>query len=204
MPFLEENAFSLGKELQPQLTAAILPLKERESAFKKAKRLLCSNVKVLQEQCFNVKGDVLFVQEINEKVQELMDSLAANLSQNSDLVERDSPKKRKAEHSSIAYESLLQRKKRKHPYTSRVGSHAEMMRQYYRARISLAEMENPMASVASTILSKAKENDDVPGVVAEIEVETSHSSEGQGIEISTSNSLALQAPTELNMSSQLT
>ena len=194
----------MGKEPQPQLTAAILPLKERESVFKKAKRLLSSNVKVLQEQCFNVKGDVLFVQEINEKVQELMDSLAANLSQNSDLVERDSPKKWKAEHSSIAYESLLQRKKRKHPYTSRVGSHAEMMRQYYRARISLAEMENPMASVASTILSKAKENDDVPGVVAEIEVETSHSSEGQGIEISTSNSLALQAPTELNMSSQLT
>ena len=195
-PFLEENAFSLGKELQPQLMAAILPLKERESAFKKAKRLLCSNVKVLQEQCFNIKGDILFVQEINEKVQELMDSLAANLSQNSDLVERDSPKKRKAEHGSIAYESLLQRKKRKHPYTSRVGSHAEMMRQYYRARISLTEMENPMASVASTILCKAKENDHVPGVVAEIEVETSHSSEGQGIEKSTSNSLGLQAPTE--------
>ena len=68
-----------------------------------------------------------------------------------------------------------------------------MMRRYYRARISLAEMENPMASVASTILSKA-----------EIEVETSHSSEGQGIDKSTSNSLTLQAPTELNMSSQLT
>ena len=92
-PFLEENAFSSGKELQPQLMAAILPLKERESVFKKAKRLLCSNVKVLQEQCFNIKVDVLFVQEINEKAQELMDSLAANLSQNSDLVERDSPKK---------------------------------------------------------------------------------------------------------------
>ena len=72
-----------------------LPLKERESAFKKAKRLLCSNVKVLQEQCFNIKGDVLFVQEINEKVQELMDTLAANLSQNLDLVQRDSLKSRK-------------------------------------------------------------------------------------------------------------
>ena len=59
---------------------AILPLKERESAFKKAKQLLCSNVKVLQEQWFNIKGDVLYVQEINEKVQELMDSLPANLS----------------------------------------------------------------------------------------------------------------------------
>ena len=114
LPFLEENAFSSGKELQPQLMAAILSLKERESAFKKAKRLLCNNVKVLQEQCFNIKGDVLFVQEINEKVQELMDSLVANLSQNLDLVECDSPKKRKAEHSSVAYESLLQRKKMKH------------------------------------------------------------------------------------------
>ena len=196
LTFLEENALSSGKELQPQLMAAVLPLKERESAFKKAKRLLCSNVKVLQEQCFNIKGDVLFVQETNKKVQELMDSLAANLSQNSDLVERDSPKKRKAEYNFIAYESLLQSKKRKHPYTSRVGSHAEMMRQYYRARISLAEMENPVASVASTILCKAKENDYVPGVVAEIEVETSQSSEGQGIEKLTSNSLALQAPTE--------
>ena len=62
-----------------------------------------------------------------------------------------------------------------------------MMRQYCRVRISLAEMENPMASIASTILCKAKENYHVPGVVTEIEVETSHSSEGQGIEKSTSN-----------------
>ena len=52
-----------------------------------------------------------------------------------------------------------------------------MMRQYYRAKISLAEMESPIASVASTILCKAKENDHVLGVVAEIGVETSHSSE---------------------------
>ena len=196
MPFLEENAFSSGKKPQPQQMVAILPLKERESAFKKVKKLLCSNVKVLQEQWFNIKGDVLYVQEINEKVQELMDSLPANLSPNLDLMERDSPKKRKAEHSSIAFESLLQRKRRKHPYTNKVGSHAEMMMQYCRTRISLAEMENPMASVASTILCKAKENDHVPGVVAEIEVETSHSSEGQRIETSASNSLALQAPTE--------
>ena len=71
-----------------------------------------------------------------------------------------------------------------------------MMRQYYRARISLAEMEISMASVASNILCKANENDHVPGAVAEIEVEISHSSQGQKIEKSTANSLALQAPTE--------
>ena len=53
-----------------------------------------------------------------------------------------------------------------------------------------------MASVASNILCKTNQNDHVLGVMAEIEVETSHSSEGQGIEKSTSNSLALQALTE--------
>ena len=68
-----------------------------------------------------------------------------------------------------------------------------MMRQYYRAKISLAEMESPIASVASTILCKAKENDHVLGVVAEIGVETSHSSEVQVTEKSTSNSLVFQA-----------
>ena len=88
----------------------VLYLKERESVFKKAKRLICSNVKVLQKLCFN-KGDDLLVQEINKKVEELMDSLAENLSQNLDLVEHDSHKNQKAEHSSINYESLLQRKK---------------------------------------------------------------------------------------------
>ena len=112
LPFLEENAFSLGKEPQPQLTAAILPLKERESPFKKAKRLLCSNVKVLQEQCFNVTGDVLFVQEINEKVQELIDSLAANLSQNLDLVERDSPKTGKQSIALLLMKACSKEKKR--------------------------------------------------------------------------------------------
>ena len=48
-------------------------------------------------------------------------------------------------------------------------------------------MEKPLASVASTILCKAKENDHVPGVATEIEVETSHSTEVQKIEKSTSN-----------------
>ena len=79
------------------------------------KRLFC-NVKVAQEKCSNIKGDV---QKINEKVRELMDSLAGNLTQNLDLVERGSPKKRKAEHKFITYESLLQRKKKETPVHQR-------------------------------------------------------------------------------------
>ena len=161
--------------------AAILSLKERESAFKKAKWLLCSNVNFLQEQCFNIKVDVLFVQEINEKVHKLMDSLAANLSKNLDLVERDSPKKRKAEHSSITYESLLQKIKRKRNTYTPTGS-GVMMKWWGNITAQELVLPKPKASVASTILRKAMENHHVPGVVAEIEVKTSHSSEVQGIE----------------------
>ena len=58
-------------------------------------------------------------------------------------------------------------------YTIWVGSHAEMMRQYYGARISLGEMEKPIASVASAILDQGKENDHITGVAAEIEMEPS-------------------------------
>ena len=48
-----------------------------------------------------------------------MDTLA---SQNLDLVTRDSPKKQKAENSSITYESLLQRKKKKENTHTPAGS----------------------------------------------------------------------------------
>lgn len=43
-----------------------------------------------------------------------------------------------------------------------------MMRQYYGARISLAEMEKPIAFVSSNISYKVKENDHIPGVVTEV------------------------------------
>ena len=50
-------------------------------------------------------------------------------------VEHESTKKPKSYLSFLNYESLLQRKKRKHPYSNRVESHAEMMRQCHRARM---------------------------------------------------------------------
>ena len=50
LQFIEEDASSAGKKPQPQLIPAIFALEREELAFKKEKRLLCSNVKVLQEQ----------------------------------------------------------------------------------------------------------------------------------------------------------
>ena len=79
----------------------------------------------------------------------------------------------------------------------------KMMRQYNRARISLAEMVKPMASDGNTILCQNKENDHFPGVLAKIEVETSYFCEFQGTEKSTSNSLVLQSPTQHEQSTEV-
>ena len=70
-----------------------------------------------------------------------------------------------------------------------------MIRQCYRARISLVEIEKPIAFVSSNISYKVKQNDHILDVVAEVDVETSNSSEVQGTEKSTSISLVLQSPT---------
>ena len=60
-----------------------------------------------------------------------------------------------------------------------------MMRLCCRARISLVEMLQSIASSPRNILCKFKENDQITGVVAEDEVETLVSSEVPGTEKST-------------------
>ena len=72
----------------------------------------------------------------------------------------------------------------------------KMMRQCYRERVSLQEMEKPMAYDVNTILCQTKENDHFPVVVAKIEVETSNFSGAQGTGKSTSSRLVLQSPTQ--------
>ena len=96
--------------LEPEDDKQIMvPLTERCS-FKKLKGTLCSNVKALHEQCYNIKGNVLFVQEVNEKVTELVEALSEHLQQeNGLLVDRPSPTKRK--HSNLSYQQLPSRKK---------------------------------------------------------------------------------------------
>ena len=76
----------------------------------------------------------------------------------------------------------------------------KMMRQCYRERISLEEMEKPMAYDVNTILCQTKGNDHFPVVVAKIEVETSNFSGAQGTGKSTSRRLVLQYLTQHNQS----
>ena len=112
--------------------------------------------------------------------------MPANLSQNLDLVKRESPEKQKAGHCSITYEGLLQRK--------------NDVKKCYRERVSLQEMEKPMAYDVNTILCQTKENDHFPVVVAKIEVETSNFSGAQGTGKSTSSRLVLQSLTQHDQS----
>ena len=76
----------------------------------------------------------------------------------------------------------------------------KMMRQCYRERVSLQEMEKPMAYDVNTILCQTKENDHFPVVVAKIEVETSNFSGAQGTGKSTSSRLVLQSLTQHDQS----
>ena len=76
----------------------------------------------------------------------------------------------------------------------------KMMRQCYRERISLEEMEKPMAYDVNTILCQTKEKDHFPVVVVKIEVETSNFSGAQGTGKSTSSRLVLQSLTQHNQS----
>ena len=90
----------------------------------------------------------------------------------------------------------------KYPHTNRFGSHAEMMRQCYRARIIVAEMEKPIALVPSNILWKVKENDHCGrsrdgNFRFDFKLQTS---EVQRTEKLTSNPLVLQSPTHHQIS----
>ncbi|XP_066917540.1 uncharacterized protein [Clytia hemisphaerica] len=73
-----EDDISLPKNADPLLPAA-------RTNFRKRKAELCSNLRILSEQCLNIKQDVLFVDEINEKVLKLTHSLQNHFHEEGDL-----------------------------------------------------------------------------------------------------------------------
>ena len=122
----------------------LVPLVQRRS-FKKVKGMLCSNVKTFHQQCYNIKN-VLFVEEVNEKVSKLIEMLNEHLTQeNGLLIGWSSQRKRKS--TNVSFQSLSRQKKVKHPYSGYYGETAEMMRQYYRAKWSLDDIEKQLAKV---------------------------------------------------------
>ena len=122
-------------------------LPSRRSPFKRKKMDLIANLKNLVEKCYNIKADKQFVSNVNEQVKRLINTVTIHLEgENDELIERlvmpdkgNSKKKsrevKKQSKQSFEFKDLSFPRKQKHKYTGRVGSKAEMMRQYYKAKI---------------------------------------------------------------------
>ena len=108
--------------------------------FKLNKMNLLANIKVYTEKCYNLKSSENIIVEVDADINQLTRIVDAELckqEQNDSLVERPkTTKKRKSKRSF----KVLSNKKKKPPYLERVGTKADMMKQYYKAKISLSQM----------------------------------------------------------------
>ena len=140
------------------------PLPSRRSLFKRKKMDLIANLKNLVEKCYNIKADEQFVSNVNEQVKRLINTVTIHLEgENDELVERpvtpdkgNSQKKsrevKKQSKQNFEFKNLPFPRKRKHKYTERVGSKAEMIRQYYKTKIFITNN----FSIGSTNSSKSR------------------------------------------------
>ena len=123
------------------------PLPSRWSLFKRKKMDLIVNPKNLVEKCYTIKADEQFVSNVNEQVKTLISTVTIPLEgENDALVERPERPTR----ATVTRNLKTCLRKRKHKYTCRVGSRAEMMRQYYKAMIFITKN----FSITSTNSSK--------------------------------------------------
>ena len=135
------NVNLLGQYPEVEVTdkTEYAPLPSRCSLFKHKKIDLIANPKNLVEKCFNIKTDEQFVSNVNEQVKRLINTVTIHLEgENDELVKRpvtpdkgNSKKKsrevKKNSKQRFEFKNFPVPRKRKHKYTGRVGSKAEMM-----------------------------------------------------------------------------
>ena len=154
----DSNPTDSFNELQNQEVVSVL-LPQRESTFKLKKMNLLANIKVVPEKCYNLKSSENIIGEPDAGINQLTRIVDAELcrqQQNDSLVERPkTPKKRKSKTNFKA----LPNKRKKHPYSERVGTKADMMKQSYKAKISLSQMMQISNGNYKTLLVNNKEDD---------------------------------------------
>ena len=126
-----------------------------------------SNIKILTEKVYCIKNSHSsedLIGAVNSSILEVLTDVDRYLTERNDLfiesAETESkkenwkkiPKKRKAKATLATVPNKFQLK---HPYSKRVGTTADMMKQFYRARISLGDMEKDYT--VSTINQANKE-----------------------------------------------
>ena len=99
------------------------------------------------EKCYNIKADEQFVSNVIEQLKTLIITVTFHLEgENHQLVERpvtpdksnnqkESREVKKQSKQNFEFKNLSFPRKQKHKYTGRVVSKAEMMQQYYEAKI---------------------------------------------------------------------
>ena len=139
-----------------EMISSYAPLPSTESAFKVKKMKLLSNIKILTEKVYCIKNSHSsqdFIDVVNSNVLEVLTDVDRHLTERNDLfiesAETESKKenwkniskKRKAKATQAKVKATIPNKfQLKHPYSKRVGTTADMMKQLYRARISLRDM----------------------------------------------------------------
>ena len=128
---------------------------------------LLSNIKILTEKVYCIKNSHSsedLIGAVNSSILEVLTDVDRHLTERNDLfiesAETESKKenwkkiskKRKAK---ATLAKIFNKFKLKHPYSKRVGTTADMMKQFYRARISLRDMEKDYT--VSTINQANKE-----------------------------------------------
>ena len=156
------NLLDEYREVEVMNKTEYAPLPSRRSLFKRKEMDLIANPKNLVQKCYSIKADEQFISNVNEQVKTLINTVTIHLEgENDELVERpvtpdkgNSQKKsrevKKQSKQNFEFKNLPFPRKRKHKYTGRVGSKAEMMRQYYKAKIFITNN----FSIASTNSSK--------------------------------------------------
>ena len=174
-----------------EVTSSYAPLPSRGSSFKLKKMNLLSNIKILTEKVYCIKNSHSsedLVDAVNSSILEVSTDLDRHLTERNDLfiesAETESKKenwkkiskKRKPKATLVTIPNKFQLK---HPYSKRVGTTADMMKQFYWARISLGDMEKDYT--VSTINQANKETSCL---------QTSSNIVAQTIEVNTTNSIS--------------
>ena len=101
---------------------------------------LLANIKVFTEKYYNLKSSENIIGDLNAGINQLrgiVDPELCRQQQNDSLVEQPkTPKKRKSKTNF----KVLPNKRKKHPSLERLGPEADMMKQRYKAKISLSQM----------------------------------------------------------------
>ena len=120
---------------------------------------LLANNKVFTEKCYNLKLTENITGELDAGINQLTRIVDAELcrqQQNDSLVERPkTPKKRRSKKNF----KVLPDKRKKHPYSERVGTKARMMKENYKAKNLLIQMMQISNEKYKTLLVNNKEDD---------------------------------------------